>query len=64
MMDTITGNVMFAAAEHVIQAQHGIPYIHTVIVTLNGATGNADVTITGFTSDVLDEELTIERTAQ
>lgn len=59
-MDTIDSNSMLLAAEHVARAGRGMPIIHTVIITLNGAHGGADVRIHGFTSDELDEPLTIE----
>lgn len=60
-MDTIDYLTMLVAAEHVQRSAGSMPVIHTVTVTLNGATGGADVTIEGFTSDELDEKLTHER---
>lgn len=60
-MDTIDMNVMNAAAIDVAIAGQRVPFIHTVTITLNGATGGASITIQGFTSDLLDEDVTIER---
>jgi len=63
-MDTIDYNAMQEAAMHIISAQRSLPIIHTVTITLDGATGGALVTIEGFTSDELDETLTLERTVR
>jgi hypothetical protein len=63
-MDTINNNVLQEAAMHVIRAERSMPIIHTVTITLDGATGGALVTIEGFTSDELDETLTLERTVR
>lgn len=46
-MDTITNRVLQSAAEHVTQNQHLFDPIWTVVVTLNGAHGGADVIIEG-----------------
>ena len=52
-MDTIDGDVMERAAEQVwsVLHQRELLYVHTVIVTLNGEHGGADVIIEGFPSN-------------
>jgi len=60
-MDTISKTIMQQAAQEVELAGHGLPFIHTVTIMLNGATGGAEVIIHGFTSDQLDEALTVTR---
>lgn len=58
-LSTIDAATMNEATTAVILAAQGIPLIHTVTITLNGAHGGADVIITGHTSDELDEEATV-----
>ena len=60
-MDTIDFFAMVDVAAHVETSGSSMPIIHTVTVTLDGATGGLKVTIEGFTSDELDEALTHER---
>lgn len=49
-MDTIDENVMDTAMSWLfkIAQEHGLRYVHTVTIELNGATGKADMTIKGF----------------
>ena len=56
-MDGIDNNIMQEAAEKVIQHQRGFYEIHTVTIVMNDA--SPEITIQGFTSDELDEHLTI-----
>jgi hypothetical protein len=57
MADTIDNNIMQEAAELVVKHGGGIPFIHTVTITLNDTT--PQVTIEGHTSDQADEHCTI-----
>jgi len=57
--DTITKSNMQQVAQEVELASIGLPIIHTVTATLDN--GGITVTITGFTNEELDEEITVER---
>jgi hypothetical protein len=59
-LDTIDGNVMQAAAETVVRYGQSVPIIHTVTITLDGASGHALCKMQGFFAD--DEAVTAEVT--
>jgi hypothetical protein len=56
-MDTIDSYDMQEAEQIVHKHRDGLPFIHTVTITLND--NDPQVTIEGFTSDQLDEHLKI-----
>lgn len=58
-MDTIDGQAMHDAAKYVAECGQYAD-IHTVTVTLNGATGGTTVTVQGFTEAMDDYERTYE----
>lgn len=57
----IDSTAMSAAQAEVIKAMVFIPIIHTVTLTLNGATGGVDVIIDGFGRADATGEVTITR---
>jgi hypothetical protein len=58
-MDTLSKASLQQVAQEVEIASTGLPIIHTVTATLDN--GGITVTISGFTSEELDEEITVER---